>query len=55
MDGFTAKLTALRHDLYRYPELGFQETRTKAVVADRLRALGIEVHKAGVPPSGGPF
>lgn len=38
-------LTALRHDLHRTPELGFQEERTKARVADRLRALGLEVHE----------
>ncbi|MFD3190089.1 amidohydrolase [Sedimentitalea sp. HM32M-2] len=50
-------LTQLRHDLHRHPELGFQETRTKAVVAARLRALGIEVHDGagvvGVLRSGG--
>ncbi|WP_164658434.1 amidohydrolase [Tropicibacter sp. Alg240-R139] len=38
-------LTALRHDFHRAPELGFQEERTKARVADHLRALGLEVHE----------
>ena len=45
MDGFHKKLTALRHDFHRYPELGFQEARTKAKVAAILRDLGLEVHE----------
>ena len=49
MDGFHKKLTALRHDFHRHPELGFQEARTKAKVATILRDLGLEVHEgAGV-------
>ncbi|MQY43936.1 amidohydrolase [Epibacterium sp. SM1969] len=49
MNDLATRLTELRHDLHRNPELGFQEERTKACVADRLRALGIEVHQgAGV-------
>lgn len=31
-------------DLHAHPELSFQETRTAALVADRLRALGYTVH-----------
>ena len=46
---FSAHLTRIRHDLHTHPELGFAEERTKAKVADHLRALGIEVHEgAGV-------
>jgi len=45
MDGFHKMLTALRHDFHRYPELGFQEARTKAKVAAILRDLGLEVHE----------
>lgn len=42
-------LTALRHDFHRHPELGFQEVRTKAKVAQILRDLGLDVHEgAGV-------
>lgn len=49
MDEHHKKLTALRHDFHRYPELGFQEERTKAKVAGFLRELGLEVHEgAGV-------
>ncbi len=36
---------SIRRDLHMHPELGFQEHRTAAVVADRLRALGFEVHE----------
>ncbi|WP_116084577.1 amidohydrolase [Tropicimonas sp. IMCC34011] len=36
-------LAAFRQDLHRHPELGFEEHRTAAAVAARLRALGLEV------------
>mgnify|MGYP002621520188 FL=1 len=32
-----------RHDLHRHPEFGFEETRTAALVARKLRAFGLEV------------
>ncbi|WP_421581348.1 amidohydrolase [Shinella sp. M31] len=49
LDEITQRMVALRHDLHRHPELGFQEHRTKATVAVFLRNLGIEVHEgAGV-------
>ena len=35
-------LTAIRRDLHRHPELGFQEHRTAGIVESRLRALGLE-------------
>ncbi|MBK1657120.1 M20 aminoacylase family protein [Paracraurococcus ruber] len=38
-------LTSLRHDLHAHPELGMTETRTAEVVAQRLEAMGIEVHR----------
>lgn len=44
MSDLANRLTALRHDLHQHPELGFQETRTKGIVAARLRELGLEVH-----------
>ncbi len=37
------RLVAWRRDLHANPELGFAETRTAAVVAAHLRALGMEV------------
>ncbi|RVT51565.1 M20 aminoacylase family protein [Rubrivivax albus] len=35
----------LRRDLHRHPELGLHETRTAAVVAERLQAFGYAVHR----------
>lgn len=42
-------LTTIRHDLHQNPELGFEEERTKSIVAGFLRDLGLEVSEgAGV-------
>jgi amidohydrolase len=38
-----AELTAIRHDLHAHPEMGLEEVRTSALVAERLKAWGIEV------------
>ena len=37
-------LTEFRRDLHANPEIGFQEHRTAALVAERLESFGIEVH-----------
>ena len=37
------KLTDLRHEFHQYPELGFQETKTKTKIANFLRAKGLQV------------
>jgi amidohydrolase len=42
--GYQSDLITIRRDLHAHPELGYEETRTAAMVADRLRALGLEVH-----------
>jgi amidohydrolase len=42
---------ALRRDFHRHPEIGFQEHRTAGIVAERLRALGYEVH-TGIATTG---
>jgi amidohydrolase len=39
-----AELTAIRRDIHTHPEIGFTETRTAALVAEKLREWGIEVH-----------
>ena len=41
----------LRRTLHRWPELGFQEERTSALVAERLQALGLEV-RTGIAQTG---
>ena len=38
------ELTAWRRDFHMHPELGLEETRTAALVAERLHAMGYEVH-----------
>ncbi len=42
---------ARRRDLHRHPELGFQEVRTAALVAEQLAQLGLEV-QTGVGKTG---
>ena len=44
-------LTALRHDLHRHPELGFDEHRTSALVAQRLTEWGYRV-ETGIAGTG---
>src|SRR5918994_1442000 len=41
---FHAEMTAWRQDFHAHPELGFEETRTSALVAERLRAFGCDDH-----------
>lgn len=37
------EMTAWRHDLHAHPEFGFEEKRTSAFVAQKLREFGLEV------------
>jgi len=46
-----AELVAVRRDLHQHPETAFQEVRTSGLVAERLRALGLEV-RTGVGRTG---
>jgi len=39
------ELTAWRRDFHAHPEIGFEEVRTSALVAERLASWGIEVHR----------
>jgi amidohydrolase len=40
-----AALAALRRDIHAHPELGYQEERTAALIADTLGRWGIAVHR----------
>ena len=39
------EMTAWRRDIHAHPELGFEEERTAAVVAEKLESFGIPVHR----------
>lgn len=49
---FIAKLQALWEDLHAHPELGFAETRTAALVGERLRAWGVDEVHTGLAGTG---
>jgi len=40
---YADELTTIRRDLHEHPELGFEEVRTSGIVAEKLKAWGIEV------------
>ncbi len=42
-DKLAPELIAIRQDIHCHPELGLQETRTSAIVADYFRKLGLDV------------
>ena len=39
------QLMQWRRDIHAHPELGFEETRTAGLVAERLASFGVEVHR----------
>jgi hippurate hydrolase len=43
IDRLVPALTTLRRDIHAHPELAYQEHRTAGIVAEALRALGLEV------------
>lgn len=47
-----ADLIAWRRDLHRHPELGFEEHRTAAFAAERLRSFGLDDVETGVAQTG---
>jgi amidohydrolase len=51
VDRVTPAIVEIRHDIHANPELGNRETRTAALVTERLRALGMEV-RTGVAKTG---
>lgn len=51
IDELVPALVAQRRDLHEHPELAFEEVRTSTIVAQRLRALGLEV-QTGIAKTG---
>src|SRR5260370_24323179 len=50
--GAAPEAVEIRHRLHQNPELGNREEKTAALVAERLRGLGLEV-KTGIAHTGG--
>ena len=46
------ELTEWRRDLHQHPELAYEETRTSALVAERLRAFGLDQVETGLGGTG---
>lgn len=46
------ELTAIFKDLHAHPEIGFQEQRTAAIVADKLREYGVDEVHTGIAETG---
>jgi amidohydrolase len=51
IDELVPGMVAMRRDLHEHPELAFEEVRTSGIVAQRLKALGLEV-RTGVAKTG---
>jgi amidohydrolase len=49
---FHEDMTAWRHDLHAHPELGFDLPRTSALVAEKLRAFGVDEVVTGIAETG---
>jgi amidohydrolase len=52
IDEIMPGVIADRRDFHEHPELAYQEVRTAGIVADRLRALGVEDVRTGIAPTG---
>lgn len=49
---FAEDLSAIRHDIHAHPELGFEESRTSALVAEKLREWGVDEVHTGIGGTG---
>ena len=52
LDKLVQEMIAWRRDLHAHPEFGFEETRTSAFVADRLREFGLDEVATGIGGTG---
>ena len=48
----TEELTEIFKDFHAHPEIGFTETRTSAIVAEKLRAYGVDEVHTGIGKTG---
>jgi len=48
---YHGELTSVRRDIHAHPELAFEEKRTASLVADKLTAWGVKVHR-GIAKTG---
>src|SRR5690606_17579026 len=46
------RVVETRRDIHRHPELGFRETRTANLIAERLRQLGFDEVRTGIGVTG---
>lgn len=49
---FHPDMTEWRRDIHAHPELAFQETRTAALVAEKLKAFGVDEIHTGIAKTG---
>ncbi|WP_291298575.1 M20 aminoacylase family protein [Elioraea sp.] len=49
---FHPDMTEWRQDIHRHPELAFQESRTAALVAEKLKAFGVDEIHTGIATTG---
>ncbi|UYG02034.1 M20 family metallopeptidase [Halomonas sp. LR3S48] len=49
---YEEELVAIRHDIHAHPELGFEETRTSAIVAEKLHGWGVDEVHTGIAGTG---
>jgi len=52
LEALRREMTAWRRELHRYPEFGFEERRTAAFVAEKLRSFGLDEVTEGVGGTG---
>ncbi len=52
IDASTEELTAIFKDLHAHPEIGFTEMRTAGIVAEQLRAYGVDEVHEGIAKTG---
>ena len=45
IEALRGEMTVWRRDLHAHPETGFEERRTSALVAEKLKSFGLRVHK----------